>query len=104
MTTRVPVREITEVLEAEYAAAFETPSHAGREPLRCRWPSARWRNTPTTSSSPPATQSFRCLMIPRPVGGSDLLGRYNDIGEEIVRRTPLSELPEPGLVNGKPAS
>ena len=42
---------------------------------------------------------FSLLDDPGTVRGSDLLGRYNDIGQEIVRRTPLSELLDPSLVN-----
>ena len=38
---------------------------------------------------------FSLLDDPEAVGGSDLLGRYNDIGQEILRRTPLSDLLNP---------
>lgn len=38
---------------------------------------------------------FSLLDDPGAVGGPDLLGHYHDIGQEILRRTPLSGLVDP---------
>jgi ABC-type transporter Mla MlaB component len=93
--TVVPIREITEVLEAEYAAAFEAPSPSDAEPLPVPLairPLADYSDDELYAAS---DEVFSLLDDPEAVGGPDLLGRYNDIGEEILRRTPLTELLNP---------
>lgn len=93
--TVVPIREITEVLEAEYAAAFKAPSLSDAEPLPVPLairPLAAYSDDELYAAS---DEVFSLLDDPEAVGGPDLLGRYNDIGEEILRRTPITELLNP---------
>jgi hypothetical protein len=93
--TVVPLREITEVLEAELAAAVETGRRGGSEPslvpLAVR-PLEEYSDEELFAAS---DEVFSLLDDPEALGGPDLLGRYNDIGQEILRRTPLSEILNP---------
>jgi ABC-type transporter Mla MlaB component len=93
--TVVPIREITEVLEAEYAAAFETPSLPDAEPLPVPLAVRPLEDYSDHELYAASDEVFSLLDDPEAGGGLDLLGRYNDIVEEIQRRTPLSELPNP---------
>jgi ABC-type transporter Mla MlaB component len=95
--TVVPLREVSEAIDAESAAAVDTAGieAAGLEPspvpLALR-PLEGYSDEELFAAS---DEIFSLLDDPEAVGGSDLLGRYNDIGEEILRRTPLSELLNP---------
>ncbi|GAC1595433.1 MAG: hypothetical protein NVS3B6_00820 [Pseudarthrobacter sp.] len=95
--TVVSLREISEVLEAEFAAAFhaaefDTGSQEVAErssvPLATR-PLEEYSEDELYAAS---DEVFSLLDDPEAVGGPDLLGRYNDIGEEILRRTTLREI------------
>jgi ABC-type transporter Mla MlaB component len=95
--TVVPLPIISEVLEEEFAAAFDAAeSDTGSEevaerssvPLAIR-PLEEYSEDELYAAS---DEVFSLLDDPEAVGGPDLLGRYNDIGEEILRRTPLSEI------------
>lgn len=93
--TVVPLREITDVLEAEFAAAFDAGSRRNSEPSPM---SLAFRSLEEYSDEElfaASDEVFSLLDEPEAVGGPDLLGRYNDIGQEILRRTPLSELLNP---------
>jgi hypothetical protein len=93
--TNVPPREITNVLEVEFAAAWETGSRGGSEtslvPLAIR-PLEEYSDEELFAASDAV---FSLLDDPEALDGPDLLGRYNDIGQEILRRTPLSEILNP---------
>jgi hypothetical protein len=93
--TNVPPREITNVLEVEFAAAVETgrPGVSGPSlmPLAVR-PLEEYSDEELFAAS---DEVFSLLDDPEALGGPDLLGRYNDIGQEILRRTPLSETLNP---------
>jgi hypothetical protein len=87
--------ETTNGLDAEFAATFETGSQAASEPssvpLAVR-PLEEYSDEELFAASDAV---FSLLDDPRTVGGPDLLGRYNDIGQEILRRAPLSEILNP---------
>ncbi|GAA1775294.1 hypothetical protein GCM10009712_24000 [Pseudarthrobacter sulfonivorans] len=93
--TVVPLREITDVLEAELAASVETGRRGASEPtsvpLAVR-PLEEYSDEELFAAS---DEVFSLLDDPEALGGPDLLGRYNDIGQEILRRTPLSEILNP---------
>jgi hypothetical protein len=93
--TVVPLRDITDVLEAELAAAVETGRRGVSEPslvpLAIR-PLEEYSDEELFAAS---DEVFSLLDDPEALGGPDLLGRYNDIGQEILRRTPLSEVVNP---------
>lgn len=95
--TVVPLPIIREVLEDEFAAAFDAAeSDTGREevserssvPLAIR-PLEEYSEDELYAAS---DEVFSLLDDPEAVGGPDLLGRYNDIGEEILRRITLREI------------
>jgi ABC-type transporter Mla MlaB component len=93
--TVVPLREITDVLEAELASAVETGRRGVSEsplaPLAVR-PLEEYSDEELFAAS---DEVFSLLDDPEALGGPDLLARYNDIGQEILRRTPLSEILNP---------
>jgi ABC-type transporter Mla MlaB component len=98
--TVVALREISAELEAEFATAVEaaTAEASGNGtserppvPLSLR-PLEEYTDEELFLAS---DEVFSLLDDPEAVGGPDLLGRYNDIGQEILRRTPLSELLNP---------
>jgi ABC-type transporter Mla MlaB component len=93
--TNVLLPEITNVLEVEFAAAWETGSRGGSGsslvPLAVR-PLEEYSDEELFAAS---DEVFSLLDDPEALGGPDLLGRYNDIGQEILRRTPPSEILDP---------
>jgi hypothetical protein len=86
--------EITDALDAEFAATFEASSQVVNESSFVALPAKPLEEYSDDELFAASDAIFSLLDNPATVGGPDLLGRYNDIGQEIVRRTPLS-----GLVN-----
>jgi ABC-type transporter Mla MlaB component len=89
------ILDISHGLDADFASAYETGRLAVTEPS-----SEALRGRPLEEYSDDelfvaSDAVFSLLDDPGTVGGPDLLGRYNDIREEIIRRTPLSELLNP---------
>ncbi|WP_255769823.1 hypothetical protein [Pseudarthrobacter sulfonivorans] len=93
--TVVPLREPADVLEAEFGAAFEADSHEAKEPAPASQVFLPLEDYSDDELFAASDEVFSLLDDPQAVGGADLLGRYNDIGEEILRRTPVSELVNP---------
>ncbi|MET3721671.1 MULTISPECIES: hypothetical protein [unclassified Arthrobacter] len=84
--------EISDVLDAEAAATFQTGSQGVSEPSFVALPAVPLMEYSDDELFAASDAVFSLLDDPGTVGGSDLLGRYNDIGQEIVRRFPLSGL------------
>jgi ABC-type transporter Mla MlaB component len=90
----IALREISGGTDADLATAVQTAGGGadGREPatvpLSLR-PLQEYSDEELLAAS---DEVFSLLDDPEAVNGADLLGRYNDIGQEILRRTPLSEL------------
>jgi hypothetical protein len=85
---------MTDGFDAEFAATFEAGSRSVNAPSFVALPAKPLEEYSDDELFAASDAVFSLLDDPATVGGPDLLGQYNDIGQEIFRRTPLS-----GLVN-----
>jgi hypothetical protein len=93
-STVVPLRDITEGIEAEAAAPFETGAgDAGPSTVPLAFRALEDYSDDELYAA--SDEVFSLLDHPAAVGGPDLLGRYNDIGEEIQRRASANMLLNP---------
>lgn len=84
--------------EDEFAAAFEAGLQGLTHQSSAAMPDRALEEYSDDELFAASDAVFSLLDDPATVGGSDLLGQYNDIGQEIVRRTPLSELLTPATL------
>jgi len=99
---------IRDGLDDEFAAASEnSPLHVVSHPSLVALPDRPLEEYSDDELFAASDAVFSLLDDPGTVRGADLLGQYNDIGQEIGRRSPLSDLLNPAAPNAsasKPAA
>lgn len=89
--------------EDEFAAAFESGFQGIAHQSSVVMPDRPLEEYSDDELFAASDAVFSLLDDPGTVGGPDLLGQYNDIGHEIVRRSPLGELLAPATLAQDPA-
>lgn len=90
--------EISDGPEDEFAAAFESGREGFTPQSTVAMPDRPLEEYSDDELFAASDAVFTLLDDPGTVGGADLLGQYNDIGQEIVRRSPLKELLNPATL------
>jgi hypothetical protein len=91
--------ELSDGPDDEFAAAFENTLHVVSHPALVALPDRPLEEYSDDELFAASDAVFSLLDDPGTVRGADLLGQYNDIGQEIGRRSPLSELLNPAAVD-----